>query len=221
MTLSGLSDKIKTVAPHVGAWIEILRLVVIFIDFFVAPHVGAWIEIITRVGTGKTSLVAPHVGAWIEILGTTLHIYTRIVAPHVGAWIEIFAGWIMRTKLMMSHPMWVRGLKYVHFGALAFFMPSHPMWVRGLKLWRGLMQVLGYQLVAPHVGAWIEMTEHGLQLSGHHVAPHVGAWIEISGDYITILQTVTVAPHVGAWIEMKKNTTSTIIISRTPCGCVD
>ena len=32
------------VAPHVGAWIEILRQRNWERDYFVAPHVGAWIE---------------------------------------------------------------------------------------------------------------------------------------------------------------------------------
>ena len=34
----------------------------------VAPHVGAWIEIITPTTNLMTKDVAPHVGAWIEIV---------------------------------------------------------------------------------------------------------------------------------------------------------
>ncbi len=37
---------IKKVAPHVGAWIEIIRLRLLICRGRVAPHVGAWIEII-------------------------------------------------------------------------------------------------------------------------------------------------------------------------------
>ena len=33
------------------------------------------------------------------------------------------------------------------------------------------------------------------------VAPHVGAWIEIGG-FVTIAVRKRVAPHVGAWIEI-------------------
>ena len=33
----------------------------------VAPHVGAWIEILILCLARSISLVAPHVGAWIEI----------------------------------------------------------------------------------------------------------------------------------------------------------
>ena len=34
----------------------------------VAPHVGAWIETPKRVNAGEVTGVAPHVGAWIETL---------------------------------------------------------------------------------------------------------------------------------------------------------
>ena len=34
------------------------------------------------------------------------------------------------------------------------------------------------------------------------VAPHVGAWIEISPFDRPLLRKASVAPHVGAWIEI-------------------
>ena len=51
--------------------------------------------------------------------------------------------------------MWVRGLKHQFAKGLLIDVVSHPMWVRGLKLTEmgapdHLMEV------APHVGAWIE-----------------------------------------------------------------
>ena len=55
--------------------------------------------------------------------------------------------------------------------------------------------------VAPHVGAWIEITDIEFYLPSPLVAPHVGAWIEI----LTSLKKyviIRVAPHVGAWIEI-------------------
>ena len=56
----------------------------------VAPHVGAWIEILQPSGKGPEPLkVAPHVGAWIEILKLVRRLRSTSVAPHVGAWIEI------------------------------------------------------------------------------------------------------------------------------------
>ena len=40
------------VAPHVGAWIEIIRLRIYYLVLTVAPHVGAWIEITIKYGCG-------------------------------------------------------------------------------------------------------------------------------------------------------------------------
>ena len=57
------------------------------------------------------------------------------------------------------------------------------------------------KLVAPLVGAWIEIYMVEVQTTPHHVAPLVGAWIEIvvsehkeKNNYV--------APLVGAWIEI-------------------
>ena len=36
-------------------------------NFWVAPHVGAWIEILVVIFVSVMVAVAPHVGAWIEI----------------------------------------------------------------------------------------------------------------------------------------------------------
>ena len=77
--------------------------------------------------------------------------------------------------------------------------------------------------VAPHVGAWIEISQinlneqeaqshptwvRGLKFHGAAhiaglvtVAPHVGAWIEIGGQPEGG-EPPHVAPHVGAWIEI-------------------
>ena len=55
---------------------------------------------------------------------------------------------------------------------------SHPTWVRGLKY--GVAQRLGHLVdVAPHVGAWIEISSPRRSARQVSVAPHVGAWIEM------------------------------------------
>ena len=54
--------------------------------------------------------VAPHVGAWIETDVILRKQVRTKVAPHVGAWIETPTRTRRRRKVM-SHPMWVRGLK--------------------------------------------------------------------------------------------------------------
>ena len=78
-------------------------------------------------------------------------------------------------------------------------------------------------LVAPLVGAWIEITEcdiklphflslpswerglklyaNGITIREGIVAPLVGAWIEIPQMH-RIIPKLCVAPLVGAWIEM-------------------
>ena len=69
MRLTWLACARPLVAPHVGAWIEIIFLRYLYwsIDLPVAPHVGAWIEILYKKWNGHRTGVAPHVGAWIEM----------------------------------------------------------------------------------------------------------------------------------------------------------
>ena len=56
-------------------------------------------------------------------------------------------------------------------------------------------------LVAPYVGAWIEISAACAFEKGSIVAPYVGAWIEIElGQHNRIYQWV--APLAGAWIEI-------------------
>ena len=122
--------------------------------------------------------VAPHVGAWIEITDIEFYLPSPLVAPHVGAWIEISCR-VVHSYFDVSHPTWVRGLKYalcINVNPLCW---SHPTWVRGLKF-RILLPIRLKKEVAPHVGAWIEITKRGVNNLDCSVAPHVGAWIEIS-----------------------------------------
>ena len=55
--------------------------------------------------------------------------------------------------------------------------------------------------VAPHAGAWIEITNIYSPSETYAVAPHAGAWIEICVPTF-IVHFIRVAPHAGAWIEM-------------------
>ena len=59
-------------------------------------------------------------------------------------------------------------------------------------------------LVAPLVGAWIEIHRTGSGLINLKVAPLVGAWIEIIISK-AMKKADEVAPLVGAWIEMLIN----------------
>ena len=51
-------------------------------SLLVAPHVGAWIEIINNVHTMDFSVVAPHVGAWIEMDSSRL-VLTKLLLSHL------------------------------------------------------------------------------------------------------------------------------------------
>ena len=105
----------------------------------------------------KGHVVAPHAGAWIEIYGRDeLTVGAQGVAPHAGAWIEIRTSGVHNGKYP-SHPMRVRGLKFPSLSARRAWIESHPMRVRGLKSAQG-SPLYRFADVAPHTGAWIEMT---------------------------------------------------------------
>ena len=55
----------------------------------VAPHAGAWIEILNSPPMYYSYNVAPHAGAWIEMRHSAVREFLLVVAPHAGAWIEI------------------------------------------------------------------------------------------------------------------------------------
>ena len=57
------------------------------------------------------------------------------------------------------------------------------------------------QIVAPRVGAWIEILLTVDEYREYRVAPRVGAWIEILSS-CNVLSCIFVAPRVGAWIEI-------------------
>ena len=58
-----------------------------------------------------------------------------------------------------------------------------------------------FQSVAPHAGAWIEITVLPIGRHPMPVAPHAGAWIEILRRRARSAESC-VAPHAGAWIEI-------------------
>ena len=55
---------------------------------------------------------------------------------------------------------------------------SHPVWVRGLKFIDKIQKIM-FNTVAPRVGAWIEIMLLTADSINALVAPRVGAWIEI------------------------------------------
>ena len=82
---------------------------------------------------------------------------------------------------MLSHPVWVRGLKLSQWIEAFVSWRSHPVWVRGLKRAKMAEQVDNAE-VAPRVGAWIETFTTIISFSIESVAPRVGAWIETHNE---------------------------------------
>ena len=79
-----------------------------------------------------------------------------------------------------------------------------------------------YSMVAPLVGAWIEIFPYSLHSPEFIVAPLVGAWIEIWYTPRSFPAWAHVAPLVGAWIEIGLFIPfAHPLPSRSPCGSVD
>ncbi len=123
-----------SVAPLVGAWIEIQNKGKHYsLPFIVAPLVGAWIEISSQYPSILTHSCRSSRGSVDWNSGGYSKTHKAEVAPLVGAWIEIpihecWRWWIW------SLLSWERGLKYTTYVCL-------------------IMTVC----VAPLVGAWIEI----------------------------------------------------------------
>ena len=77
-----------------------------------------------------------------------------LVAPYMGAWIEISSPKSLTKSIKLSHPTWVRGLKYTDYKFVEWKILSHPTWVRGLKS-NGSRDYNALAVVAPYMGAWI------------------------------------------------------------------
>jgi len=70
-------------------------------------------------------------------------------------------------------------------------------------------------MVAPHAGAWIEISIANAKPISGLVAPHAGAWIEITGYRVARLGGY-VAPHAGAWIEISDGNITITLNGRRP-----
>ena len=119
-----------------------------------------------------------------------------------------------------SHPLRVRGLKqklnYPHY-ICPDVAPPAGAWIETRKL-KLTMSVLK---VAPPAGAWIETRCSVTTTPRNIVAPPAGAWIE-TVRYFEKAYAGDVAPPAGAWIETGLIIKYfSLILCRTPCGCVD
>ena len=166
MTLVAVWAPSFSVAPLVGAWIEICIFGLLFEFFVVAPLVGAWIEIITVHDRHVNDYVAPLVGAWIEINVIT-HGFD-VVLRSLPSWergLKYNAEASECTKIR-SLPSWERGLKWKPLPGIRLEPGrSLPSWERGLKLSK-ITEAKQTVAVAPLVGAWIEMPVFCIWKSG-------------------------------------------------------
>ena len=72
-----------------GAWIEILYLLLLLQRVVVAPRVGAWIEINIFEYRRPTPRSPPAWGRGLKYNSIIIILLYYLVAPRVGAWIEI------------------------------------------------------------------------------------------------------------------------------------
>ena len=144
-----------TVAPLVGAWIEM-------------PHKGFW---------EQTGLVAPLEGAWIEITVFAVDALwnTSLLSWERGLKYLPYSRPQGRAWSLLS---WERGLKFASLDRFGNSTVSLLSWERGLKSDSFLSRQC-VRAVAPLVGAWIEIPCEILSSPCSFVAPLVGAWIEI------------------------------------------
>ena len=78
----------------------------------VAPRVGAWIEISNSTAYLEKTGVAPRVGAWIEI---TYRRDNRLYETSRPVWARglKLQRALRRVLRQMSRPVWARGLKFI------------------------------------------------------------------------------------------------------------
>ena len=129
-----LTSNFFPVAPLVGAWIEIDKLRRHFVQCVSLPLWERGLKFTAATSAFWLSHVAPLVGAWIEIKGCLAPLIYMFVAPLVGAWIEITSRGNLFDPVLVSLPLWERGLK------------SSEICGRNRR-----------GCVAPLVGAWIEI----------------------------------------------------------------
>ena len=84
----------------------------------------------------------------------------------MGAWIEIFMV-VAIASIALSLPLWERGLKSEAKENKAWEIGSLPLWERGLKFTH-VVKVSVCCLVAPFVGAWIEIIQRVYILLGFY-----------------------------------------------------
>ena len=122
----------------------------------VAPHWGAWIEILGFNGTDADNASHPTGVRGLKSAELGYGIRTSRVAPHWGAWIEITRHPTTTMSWCMSHPTGVRGLKSPCPSSISSPTSVAPHWGAWIEIALAY-RVIAERMVAPHWGAWIEI----------------------------------------------------------------
>ena len=166
----------STVAPLVGAWIEIFpRLLIQSQSSCRSPRGSVDWNLNQEKGSDRLKSL-PSWERGLKYKSTCNSLMHRHVAPLVGAWIEIIICFISHSSLW-SLPSWERGLKSPYYRWILTCFCRSP---RGSVDWNSIADIQIIRMnVAPLVGAWIEILPSAVTSLSSFVAPLVGAWIEI------------------------------------------
>ena len=88
-----IDDRLYSVAPFAGAWIEMQICKNRTRRAASLPSRERGLKYPADGTRPRDELVAPFAGAWIEINGKKLTTLQSVVAPFAGAWIEICTPW--------------------------------------------------------------------------------------------------------------------------------
>ena len=121
-----------SVAPHMGAWIEITTGDAELVDTRSHPTWVRGLKLRSPVNCWIGNTSHPTWVRGLKCKPLRVYLVRWLVAPHMGAWIEIFY-FTYSANIPASHPTWVRGLKFNLTVENMIWSKSHPTWVRGLK----------------------------------------------------------------------------------------
>ena len=122
----------------------------------VAPHTGAWIEILLILLNCLIVVVAPHTGAWIEIASFLLNNFLKNRRSPHGSVNWNYKNLAAKDITQESLPTRERELKFQYTWLSQMYLTVAPhtgAWIE-IDRYRNRADILN---VAPHTGAWIEI----------------------------------------------------------------
>ena len=204
-----------------GAWIEITRFHANIKGKEVAPFMGAWIEISPC--TRRTPWTGSH-PLWVrglKYMKSSESTQTRVCRTLYGCvdwnswWLVRWAETVGRTLYgcvdwnavivfvaihpPWSHPLWVRGLKWLHIPMRFAKKSSHPLWVRGLKY----INITSFKkCVSSTLYGCVDWNGFWEVAVNAYKCRTLYGCVDWNRNYELIEQSILVAPFMGAWIEI-------------------